>query len=128
VSTEFHLDPEKGFLVVTVAGSFSLAEFSTSLDEITKSGRFPPDVDALWDLREMDFQSVDVRFWRGIIDTLKQYPERSGARATHVVQSDFAFGMSRMYEILLGLDPILASRQMTVFTSYAEAEAWLAGK
>ena len=128
MGAEFHLDPEKGFLVVTVAGSFSLAEFSTSLDEITKSGRFPPDVDALWDLREMDFQSVDVRFWRGIIDTLKQYPERSGARATHVVQSDFAFGMSRMYEILLGLDPILASRQMTVFTSYAEAEAWLAGK
>jgi hypothetical protein len=31
-----------------------------------------------------------------------------------------------MYEILVGLDPVLGRRRMTVFTSYAEAEAWLA--
>ena len=125
MGAEFHLDPEKGFLVVTIDGTYSLAEFRESLDEITRSGRFPAAIDALWDLRKMDFRRVDRGFWRGIMDAIKEHPERSGARAAHVVEGDFAYGMARMYEILLGLDPVLDRRRMVVFTSYAEAEAWL---
>lgn len=125
MGADIHIDPQNRFLVVTVEGTYSLAEFKETLDDITGSDQFPPDIDVLWDLRTMDFGSINVSFWRTMIDVVRQYPERGDALAVHVVDGDFAFGMLRMYLILLGLDETIAHRKTHVVRSYADAEAWL---
>jgi len=123
--TDLRFDGEKGILVVTVRGSLTLEEFRTTLEEITHSDQYPPDIDTLWDFQAMDFQAMDSDFFRHIISIRKHYPERGIARAAHIVAGDFAFGMLRMHEILSDADRVGLPQSMKVSKSFSEGEQWL---
>ena len=125
MSFDIRFDQKKRILFVTLNGDFTLAEFQAAMEKITQSNQYPPDTDALWDLREMDFARVDSDYWRSIISIRKQYGERGTARIAHVVRGDFAFGMLRMYQIQSELDPNGLQQRIEVFKSISEGENWL---
>ncbi len=91
------------------------------MEAVARSSEFPPDVDTLWDLRELDFTEIDSNFERELIQVRDEFPERRRARLALVVEGDLGFGMSRMYEILSESLP----QQSKVFRSYSEGEEWL---
>jgi len=122
---DIRFDEGKKVLFVTSRGPLNAEAFTEAMVEITHSDRYPPDTDALWDLREVLFEDIDAMFWRTIIEIRERFPERSSARLAHVVQGDFAFGMLRMYEILSGLNMERQPQTLRVFKSIPDAERWL---
>ena len=125
MSFDIRFDQEKKILIVTVGDAFTVEEFQTVMDEITRSEQYPPDTDALWDLRALDFAKIDSRYLQGILQIRKQYPERNTARLAHIVKGGFAFGMMRMYQISSDLDQQGLKQTVGVFKSISEGEEWL---
>jgi len=122
---EIRFDRKKKIVIATVGSTFTLEEFQAAMDEITQSGEYAPDTDALWDLRAMDFAKIDAGYLQGIIRIRKQYPERNTARLAHIVKGDFAFGMMRMYQIYSELDQNHLTQKVGVFKSISEGKEWL---
>ena len=114
-------DREKEILCVAVENPFKLEEFEAAVKDIIESDQFPPDIGAVWDLRELDFTVFDRSFEEELINIQKKYPERGEARLALVTPDGHGFGMMRMYE---GLSYGLPQR-IKVFKSYTEAEDWL---
>ncbi|UCG50517.1 MAG: hypothetical protein JSW58_09920 [Candidatus Latescibacterota bacterium] len=82
-----------------------------------------PNMNALWDLRDADvssFSSPAVERLAEFVST--QWGTGGKSRAALVVLQDLAFGLSRMYEILLGGR---TSSDVQVFRDYAEALEWV---
>jgi len=125
MSFDIRFNQEKNFLIVTVGETFTLEEFQTVMEEITRSKQYPPYTDALWDLRTLDFSKIDAIYLRGILQIRKQYPERNAARLAHIVKGDFAFGMMRMYQIYSDMAQDHLHQKVGVFKSISEDEAWL---
>ena len=125
MAIDLRFDMNKSILYVFVTGSITIHEFQDTMERMTHSKEFPPHVNALWDLRELDLAAVDAGFWRGIIHVRKQFPERGNARLAHVVKDDLGFGMLRMYENLSDSDPGGLEQRIMVFRSIGEAENWL---
>jgi hypothetical protein len=125
MSFDIRFDEKKNILFVTLKGDFTIGDFQNAMKQITQSNQYPPDTDALWDLRGMDFTRVDTIYWRGIISIRKQYRERGTARIAHIVKGDFAFGMLRMYQIYSELDPNGLRQEIEIFKSISEGEKWL---
>ena len=118
---EYHYDRGKQLLRATMKGAPSLAGFEEAIQAIANADEFPPDVRTLWDLRDLEFASVDRALEEGLIAIRKRYPERRKARLAFIVADQLGFGMARMYEILSNEDTT------RVFTDHAEAERWLLG-
>lgn len=76
----YWMEPERnggtGPLVCVKAETFGRLTDPSAMEKITQSNQYPPNTDALWDLREMDFTRVDINYWRSIISIRKQYKER----------------------------------------------------
>ena len=125
---DLRYDPEKKILYSRVKGTVSFEEFQSTMKLITRSGQFPQNANALWDLRELDFETIDSDFWKRIINIRKQYPERGQALLAHVVQGDLAYGMLRMYEILADSDSNGLAQHIKVFKNCSDAEKWLLNK
>jgi hypothetical protein len=125
MSFDIRFDHEKKILIVTVGETFTLEEFQAVMEEITRSKQYPPNTDALWDLRALDFKKIDAIYLRGILQIRKQYPERDVARLAHIVQGDFAYGMMRMYQIYSDLETYGLHQKVGVFKSLSEGVEWL---
>lgn len=114
---------DKGFLYITVDGEFVLDELNAAFVEMTRSDEYPPDVDAIWDLRKADFVSANQNLWRNIIECRKKYIERANCKSAMVVCGDFPFGMGRMYQMLAEQD---VPQEIIIFKSLSEAEQYIA--
>jgi hypothetical protein len=125
MSFDIRFDQDKKILILTVGETFTLEEFQTLMEEITRSKKYPPNTDALWDLRALDFEKIHASYLQGILKIRKQYPERNTARLAHIVKGDFAFGMMRMYQIYSDLDQHGLHQKVGVFKSISEGEKWL---
>ena len=123
---EHELDRERRIHRISVIGSITIAEFSAFMAQLTRSPDYEPDLDALWDLRQTDFEQIDAEFWQNIVRIRREHPERNRARLAHLVEGDFAYGMIRMYQILSELDGADLTQELGVFKDAAAAEAWLA--
>jgi len=120
----FYYDREKEALYGTMTGQITEDEFQASLQEILQSDQFPPDTRTLWDLRELDFKTIDSLMEKRLINIRREYPERGRARLAFIVAGDLAFGMGRMYEILSEDLP----QEIRIFRKYSEGENWLLGQ
>ncbi len=125
MSYEIVYDHEQGFLDVRLSGTFTLAEFTRSLEEITHAADYPPDVPVLWDLEKLDINDLDVQhFEKQTIMIRQQFPQRGSAKIALYAPTSLIFGLSRMYE---GLSYSLPQKIM-VFKNRDEAESWLQEK
>ena len=117
-------DRKKKVLYGTMTGQVTEEEFQATLQEILQSDQFPPDTGTLWDLRELDFRTIDTPLEKRFINIRRKYPQRGRARLAFIVAGDLGFGMARMYEILSEDLP----QEIKIFKNYSEGESWLLGQ
>ena len=112
-------------LSVTAKGRCSLEEYKTALDEITQSELYPPNINALWDLREQDFSNISTTHVHSLVSLRQRYLERDTARVSLIVNGHLAFGLSRMFEQILSIGRFNNEQHIKVFKDYFEGEIWL---
>lgn len=115
-----YYDGESRIAMVTVTGSASPELFRQAMATLTSSPSFPPDVDALWDLRALDMGGTDGRFTAALVAVRAEFPSRGGARVAIVAGSDVGFGTGRQFELLAG-----GASGMATFRTIEEARVWL---
>ena len=118
-----HIDPDTGLRRHEVQGKFTLVDIRQTLEAIYSHPDFRPDANVLWDLRDgtPDMSADDVR---QLADFVAQNWGPGGkSKAAFVVSSDYQFGMSRMYEMLLKSQ---SRNALMVFRDIDDAERWLA--
>ena len=121
ISTE--IDKKKNIRWHIVRGVIDMGQLFDSLKEIYNSPDFDPEMDILWDLQKADFSSVqteDIRSFAKYVG--KQWEARGKGKAALVVSSDFDYGMTRMYQMLL---ESTTSNEVTVFKDIAKAKKWI---
>lgn len=117
----YKYNPVKNALYGNMEGKISLDELKEALDQITNSKEFSPDVKAIWDLRKLDFTSLNTEFGEQLVSIRSLRPERGETKIAIVAEHDLGFGLNRMYG---ALSEKLAQKVMA-FRDYDEAEAWL---
>lgn len=122
MAIEIQYDSQLKILRVKVVGTLIPDEIASVFQQIIRSKEYPVNVDAIWDLREVNFTFVDEKLLRSIVDKRMQYKERKNIRAAFIVSTDFAFGVMRMYE---ALSVSQLNRELKIFKNYAEGEQWL---
>lgn len=113
-------DGESRVAVVAATGKISPELFRQAMVALTSSPSFPPDVDAIWDLRALDMGGTDGRFTAALVAVRAEFPSRGGARVAIVAGSDLGFGTGRQFELLAG-----GASGMATFRTVEEARAWL---
>lgn len=115
-------DAEKNILKITVHGSLSFEEFNGIGQEIANSTEYPPDTNALWDLRKADFSNINSSTLNQYLYHASKFRERGSAKVAFIIGDEASFGLMRMYEMLS--DSKLA-QLMRVFRDYEKGENWL---
>ena len=118
----FSYSPETNILTIKVTGYLTLEDYFSALTQLLESSDIPADVNAIWDIQDMEFDNIDIKFQQAIVDWHKQHNNpRSNARIAMV--SDYSLG-----------DPILKLfkqigkeqyQEMEVFRTIDEAKLWL---
>lgn len=119
-----HIDSETGDRTHTATGNLTVENVQATLSEVYTRPDFRSDAAALWDLREAtgDFPTEDVRH---LVDFVtKLVGDGDQGKVAIVVSSDLGFGMSRMYETILGGQ---TRKPMKVFRDLDDAQSWLTG-
>jgi hypothetical protein len=118
-----HIDPDTGLRRHEVQGKFTLVDIRQTLEAIYSGPDFRPDADVLWDFRDAtpDFSADDVRQLAEFV--AQNWGPEGRSKAAFVVSSDYQFGMSRMYEMLLKSQ---SKNALMVFRDFDDAERWLA--
>ena len=98
-----------------------MADFKNYILELSENTEFPPNVDSLVNVSQMEFNDVDTSFLKEVIAMEKQNPGRQGARVAYVADSNLNYGMLRMYE---GLADNIA-KTSKVFRTVSEGDAWI---
>ena len=111
-------------LIATVEGSTTIEMFKQTINELISSIEYPPNVSTIWDLRKLDFYSIDSNFAKGLIAIRKGIDNKRGnVKIAYVVNSDMSFGMVRMYEIFSEIEGLAQSIQ--IFRNLDDAKKWL---
>ncbi|BHH81919.1 hypothetical protein [Desulforhopalus sp. 52FAK] len=111
-------------LIATVESPATMEMFKQTINEIISSIEYPPDVSTIWDLRKLDFDSIDSNFVKGVIAIRKDIDiSRGNVKIAYVVSSDLSFGMTRMYQIFSEIEGLAQSIQ--IFRNLDDAKKWL---
>lgn len=121
MSIELTFDDQLGILIAAVTDEVIPDEVAATLTEIVSSDKYPPDIDVMWDLRNLDFKSISSEMVYAIEEVREQFPERGEAYIAFVVPDDLAFGMSRMHEIVTNELP----QTIRIFKDYHKAITWM---
>lgn len=107
----------------TVKGVIDINSLVTYLQDIYGSTEFDTNIDVFWDLRLADFSSVSVEEINYFINFVGEHWGKEGnAKAAIIAPDDLGFGLSRMYEMLMGSE---TPSEIRVFRDIKEAEEWI---
>jgi hypothetical protein len=119
VPASHEIDSERRVVVITVRGELRDADLLEIHDRIRMEPELDPDFGLLVDLRSASGRDVTLGGVQDLIARpLLLSPQ---ARRAIVVQTDFGFGMSRMYELLRGD----VTETIRVFRDIEQAWRWL---
>ena len=111
-------------LIATVESSTTIEMFKQTINELISSIEYPPNVSTIWDLRKLDFDSIDSNFVKGLIAIRKGINNKRGnVKIAYVVNSDLSFGMVRMYQIYSEIEGLAQSIQ--IFRNLDDAKKWI---
>jgi hypothetical protein len=112
------------YFLATIDGDILPHDFKQAMDEITASEEYPPDVNTIWDIREVDFSPMNEGLARSLIHIRKTTDEKRGnTKLAVVVTDDLSFGLSRMYQTLSELSEL--SQEIEIFKNIEEARNWV---
>jgi hypothetical protein len=107
----------------TVRGAIDIDELTGYLKQIYSSSGSKSEMDVFWDLREADFTSIATEEVFGFIEFVGVHWGKEGkSKAALVVSHDLGYGLSRMYEMLMGSK---SSSTIAIFRDMEEAEEWI---
>jgi hypothetical protein len=112
---------EKDILYVHVKSPASVIDFQNTLTQIVHSKEYAPDVNTLWDFRELNFVEMDPESLKEMVAIKKSTPQRKGTKRALLIPNDLAFGMTKMYESMARDLP----DHIMIFRSFENAELWL---
>jgi len=116
--------PSQNILIGAMEGTLSIEMYKQTMDKIISTNEYPTDVPTLWDLRKLDFSSIDSNFVDQVTGKRKEINrERKNAKLAMVVDSDLGYGMTRMYQIFSELAGL--SQKVEIFKNIEEAKDWL---
>jgi hypothetical protein len=120
------VDRERNIRSHTVKGLISVRELKEKLAAYYRSSEYDPEMNSLWDLRDADFSSVTPAEVQSFVEMVKVHWGKGGkSKAALIVSRDLAFGLSRMYELLMSGT---TSGAIMVFKEHEKAEEWLEGQ
>lgn len=109
-----------------VNGVVNLQDFKDLLTAVYNSAQFDPNLHSLWDLRDADFSAVTPQEIRSLAELVRvNWAEKRQNKAAIVVSSLSDYGISRMYEQVLG--PAAVGKVM-IFRDLKSAWDWIEGK
>jgi len=115
-------DKQLHLLTCKVSAYLSIDDYENALQEILTSKEYPCDVSTLWDLRDMEFDNIDLRFQEKLVEIRQKYiSKRAAAKIAIVYENRLAEPLVKMYAIL-SKD---LSQNTRSFTSMGEAMYWL---
>ena len=121
ISTE--INKKKNIRSHIVIGAVHISELTEYLKVIYNTPDLDTEMNVFWDLRKADFSSIsseEVRSFMGFVS--KQWGTGGKSKAALVVSSDFEFGMSRMYQIMMDG---ATSSDIAIFRNVDEANEWI---
>ncbi len=124
IETQF--DVEKKVRIHQISGEVNLPQFREILKNLYADPHFDPNMNALWDYRQADFNKVTNDDVRAFIQSVAGYWSKNGSgkyRAAIVVVGIAEYGICRLYESQFGPS---APCMMKVFLDIDLAWKWFA--
>ena len=125
MSVEIKYDQNRKVLDIIVFGLSDADDLSSALEHIINSGDYPPNTDAIWDVRNSDLSNANFQFVSDLVKIRSRFKKRRNCRSALIVSSEVQYGLCRMFEML---SEGKISQQLRVFRDYKEGEQWLLEK
>lgn len=123
---ETQMDRVKAIRTHRITGAVTLEDFRNLLEAVYNSAQFDASMHSLWDVREADFTGVTAQDIRSFGEFVrKNWVETRKNKAAIVVSSLADFGITRMYEMVLGP---MATGKVMVFRNLKTAWDWIEGR
>ncbi len=118
-------DADLQILIVKVNGYLSLDDYKDTAYRLLNSNEYPADVDAIWDLNEMNFDNIDLKFEEELVSLRQQHNEQRGhARVAIVSSNTLAEPMIKLFKIISNH----LHQEIDYFTTMEAARIWLTEK
>ena len=126
MNIETQMDAVKSLRLHKVTGQINFQDFSNLLKGIYNSAEFDPKQHSLWDVRDADFSMVNAQDIRALAEYVRAHWDMTRKNRAAIVVSGLSdFGISRMYEQILGP---AATGKVMVFRNIKSAWDWIEGK
>ena len=126
MNVETQMDAAKSLRTHKVKGLINFQDLSNLLKGIYNSADFDPNLHSLWDVRDADLSAVKPEEIRALAEYVRaNWAMNRKNKAAIVVSGLSDFGISRMYEQILGP---AASGKVMVFRNIKSAWDWIEGK
>jgi uncharacterized protein with PIN domain len=123
---ETHIEPENNLRFHRISERVSFDELHDTLRNIYEDKNFDKTLNSLWDLSEADISDLTSDEVEQIANFVAQnWGKIPGTKAALIVNTDFSYGMARLYEILLDSR---TSNTIRVFRDERSAREWLGEK
>ncbi len=110
------------YLTILGQGHITLKEVESAIKDMFDSTEYASDVNALWDVRELEFSDIDIEFVKGLVAIRRQYNRESeNTRIAILSNYILAAPIIKLYTIL---SSNLGQKTRT-FKTVVEAELWL---
>ena len=122
MAVTLNYDADLKILIVKVKGYLSLDDYKDTAHQLLNSNEYPPDVDAVWDLNEMHFDNIDLKFEEELVSLRQQHSEQRGhARIAIVSSNTLAEPMIKLFKVI----STHLHQKIDHFPSMEAAQAWL---
>lgn len=115
-------DKSLNILTAKIVGYPSFEDFQQVMYEITQSSEIPSDVNTLWDISDMEFDSIDLEFGQSLVEMRKKFNTQRGA-AKIAIFSNYKLGEPLVKLFLIISKDI--SQSIRAFTTLEETQSWL---
>jgi|GEM_PF-3217814 len=125
MAIEFSYNDQYEFVICTVIGNLCFDDYDKYMQQLLADNDIPVNANALWDLRKMQFDNIDLEFEEKLINVMKMHTEKRGSAKVAIV-SDYVLG-EPLVKLFLILSEEL-NQNIKMFKTVEEAELWLIGE
>lgn len=125
MSISFEYDRDQHVLLIKVVGEVKVEDYSNLMNVELPSKDIPIDTNAIWDLSEMDFSTLDIVRERKINEVREQLDDkRKGTKIALVSNYDLGEPVLKMFLIISQH----LSQELRVVRTIEKAREWLRSK
>ncbi len=122
MTIELNYNNRQEILTFRAKGCLSVDDIELSMYKIFDSNDIPHNVNAIWDLREMSFENIDITFLQQLVAMKKKHNSKRGSAKIAILSNyTLAAPLVKLY-IILSKN---LSQLTSAFKTQEEAEFWL---